>query len=67
LKQAEAIDVFKTLKHRGTINVSQQIERMATARENIIPCITPAADLWSMQDERLMTGDEVSRMPFLFD
>lgn len=52
----EAIDVYTTTEHKGMLNVSQNIDRMTSSREHVVPCITPSAQLWSMQKSRLVTG-----------
>ena len=53
---SEAIDVFTTAKEGGTLNVSQQIDRMKPADDNLVGCITPAAQIWFLGKNRLMTG-----------
>lgn len=52
----EAIDVYTTARWGGTLNVSQNIDRMANGSEKAIPCVTPAAILWNMKAMRPLTG-----------
>lgn len=52
----EAIDVFTTAGWRGTLNVSQNIDRMANGSEECVPCVTPSAVLWNMKAQRALTG-----------
>ncbi len=45
--------------YKGTLNVSQQIDRMANQSTNFVPCITPAAALFNMEKQRLLTGRDM--------
>lgn len=54
--KAKAIDVFSTAKKSGTLNLSQQIDRMKPASDKFVGCITPAAQIWFLRKQRLMSG-----------
>ena len=52
----EALDIYTTVKHCGTVNVSQQIDRMTHGDEKRVQCITPSAILWHMPSKRPLSG-----------
>lgn len=53
-----ALDIFNTAGDFETkfINTSQSINRMASGRDDVIPCITPSGDFFSMRHKRYLTG-----------
>ena len=52
----EALDIYTTAKHRGTLNISQQIDRMTHGDDERVQCITPSAILWHMPSKRPLSG-----------
>lgn len=54
-----ALDIFNTAGNFESkfINTSQSINRMASGRNvDVIPCITPNGDFFSMRHKRYLTG-----------
>lgn len=53
-----ALDIFNTAGSFGSsfINTSQSIDRMVSGSEDMIPCITPSGDFFSMRHKRYITG-----------
>lgn len=60
----QAVDVYTSAGYGGTLNISQQIDRMAHSNESILPCITPAAALYIMKEHRTLTGRVCVRKQF---
>ncbi|CAK9064861.1 unnamed protein product [Durusdinium trenchii] len=56
-RAVHAVEVYESGGHKGTLSVSQQINRMTVKGQNV-PCITPGAQLWNMEKKRLLTGLE---------
>lgn len=52
----EALDIYTSAKHKGTLNVSQQVDRMAHSDLDRVQCITPKAVLWHMPSKRPLSG-----------
>jgi hypothetical protein len=44
----DTLDIYTTAKHRGTLNISQQTDRMTHGDDERVQCITPNAILWHM-------------------
>lgn len=51
----KAADIFHTDGFKGTLNFTQQINRM-TPSESTSPCITPQAQLFNFKAKRPFTG-----------
>lgn len=54
----EALDIHLTAGFKGTLNTSQQVDRMGT-NPFLSPCVTPNAQLFNMEELRPLTpGDK---------
>lgn len=54
----KALDIHKTAEFTGTLNTSQQIDRMGS-NEILAPCVTPQSQLFNMEENRpLMPADK---------
>ena len=53
-----ALDIFNTAGgfENRFINTSQSIERMASTRDDVMPCVTPSGAFFSMALKRYVTG-----------
>ena len=56
LSECQALDIYATAKHRGTLNVSQHVDRMTHGDRERVQCITPKAILWHPPSKRPLTG-----------
>ena len=52
----EALDIYTTAMHCGTLNVSQNIDRMTHGDRERVQCITPKAMLWHPPSKRPLSG-----------
>ena len=50
----KALDIHKTAEFTGTLNTSQQIDRMGS-NEILSPCVTPQSGLFNMAENRPLT------------
>ena len=51
--------MYTTVKYTGTVNVSQQIDRMTHTDIDRVQCVTPKAVLWHMPSKRPLTGRDL--------
>ena len=52
----EALDIYTTAMHCGTLNVSQNIDRMTHGDRERVQCITPKVILWHPPSKRPLSG-----------
>lgn len=54
---SEAVDIHRTAGFKGTLNLSQQVDRMGS-NPNMSPCLTPNDVLFNFVKSRPLTGGD---------